>query len=72
MKLFFKNLLTNGKECAIISLALVSVNDAGESSLVARRAHNPEVEGSSPSPATILGLSENIRELLFYIEMTVV
>src|ERR1700683_2306713 len=31
----------------------VSISDAGWSSLVARRAHNPEVEGSNPSPATI-------------------
>ena len=29
-------------------------NIAGWSSLVARRAHNPEVVGSNPSPATIL------------------
>ena len=28
---------------------------AGWSSLVARRAHNPEVEGSNPSPATKKG-----------------
>ena len=28
---------------------------AGWSSLVARRAHNPEVVGSNPSPATIYG-----------------
>ncbi len=28
--------------------------DAGWSSLVARRAHNPEVAGSNPAPATIL------------------
>ena len=28
-------------------------NDAGWSSLVARRAHNPEVVGSNPAPATI-------------------
>ncbi len=27
-------------------------NDAGWSSLVARRAHNPKVGGSNPSPAT--------------------
>jgi hypothetical protein len=27
-------------------------NDAGWSSLVARRAHNPKVVGSNPSPAT--------------------
>jgi hypothetical protein len=29
---------------------------AGWSSLVARRAHNPEVEGSNPSPATLKNL----------------
>lgn len=28
--------------------------DAGWSSLVARRAHNPKVVGSNPAPATIL------------------
>src|SRR5208337_5682569 len=31
--------------------------EAGWSSLVARRAHNPEVEGSNPSPATIQSLN---------------
>jgi hypothetical protein len=30
--------------------------DAGWSSLVARRAHNPKVGGSNPSPATIKNL----------------
>ena len=29
-----------------------SIYDAGWSSLVARRAHNPEVVGSNPAPAT--------------------
>jgi hypothetical protein len=29
-----------------------NINIAGWSSLVARRAHNPEVVGSNPSPAT--------------------
>ena len=29
-----------------------SIYDAGWSSLVARRAHNPEVVGSNPTPAT--------------------
>ena len=29
--------------------------DAGWSSLVARRAHNPKVVGSNPAPATTLG-----------------
>src|SRR5690606_16982139 len=32
-------------------LAFCSANDAGWSSLVARRAHNPEVAGSNPAPA---------------------
>ncbi len=32
----------------------VAAYDAGWSSSVARRAHNPKVGGSSPSPATIL------------------
>jgi hypothetical protein len=31
---------------------MVRVPDAGWSSLVARWAHNPKVEGSNPSPAT--------------------
>ena len=29
-----------------------NVSDAGWSSLVARRAHNPKVVGSNPAPAT--------------------
>ena len=32
----------------------ISGADAGWSSLVARRAHNPKVDGSNPSPATII------------------
>jgi hypothetical protein len=36
-------------------------SDAGWSSLVARRAHNPKVVGSNPAPATIyFGYSETI------------
>ena len=34
---------------------------AGWSSLVARRAHNPEVVGSNPTPATILVLHKELR-----------
>ena len=34
---------------------------AGWSSLVARWAHNPKVEGSNPSPATTLSIPESIR-----------
>ncbi len=32
----------------------MSPSDAGWSSLVARRAHNPKVVGSNPAPATTL------------------
>ena len=35
---------------------LYSLHDAGWSSLVARRAHNPKVIGSNPIPATIFFL----------------
>ena len=38
------------KSSNLISILL----DAGWSSLVARRAHNPKVVGSNPTPATIL------------------
>src|SRR5207247_7029056 len=34
------------------SRAIIFGSDAGWSSLAARRAHNPKVEGSNPSPAT--------------------
>ena len=38
------------------SIPIIRVpSDAGWSSLVARRAHNPKVVGSNPAPATILG-----------------
>ena len=36
------------------------LTDAGWSSLVARRAHNPKVVGSNPAPATNLILSVKI------------
>ena len=51
-------------------------NDAGWSSLVARRAHNPKVRGSNPLPATnkIKGLGEyklsNPFFMVFYKYMT--
>ena len=32
---------------------MLQINDAGWSSLEARRAHNPKVIGSNPIPATI-------------------
>jgi|BioPla2DNA2_1021312.scaffolds.fasta_scaffold38912_1 hypothetical protein len=36
---------------------------AGWSSLAARRAHNPEVAGSNPAPATIHSQGENVNAL---------
>ena len=47
-------------------------NDAGWSSLVARRAHNPEVVGSNPTPATICNWSRDSRLRLvpaFYLQL---
>ena len=43
--------LQGGRRVPIIRVPI----DAGWSSLVARRAHNPKVVGSNPAPATILG-----------------
>ena len=37
--------------------------DAGWSSLVARRAHNPKVVGSNPAPATTLQLNVDLMLL---------
>jgi hypothetical protein len=37
--------------------------DAGWSSLVARRAHNPKVVGSNPAPATSFNLPLTVRQL---------
>ena len=37
-----------------------TVSDAGWSSLVARRAHNPKVVGSNPAPATNFTYSEGV------------
>jgi hypothetical protein len=53
---------SNGADCKSVGAAFEGSNpslstiyvviDAGWSSLVARRAHNPEVVGSNPTPAT--------------------
>src|SRR6476659_8530672 len=43
----------------------VGVTDAGWSSSVARWAHNPEVAGSNPAPATTAGLGLCPRPVLF-------
>ena len=37
---------------AFSSICIVQLSDAGWSSMVARRAHNPKVVGSNPAPAT--------------------
>ena len=44
--------MTFAGERDIITLA--DENDAGWSSLEARRAHNPKVTGSNPVPATLM------------------
>ena len=43
----------------------IGMNIAGWSSLVARRAHNPKVVGSNPSPAT---LRDHLTVIFFYAE----
>ena len=45
--------LTNGYNCAILPKHLRCTEYRGIEQLEARRAHNPEVGGSSPPPATI-------------------
>ena len=40
---------------------MLDKSDAGWSSLVARRAHNPEVVGSNPTPATNLQMKKDIN-----------
>ncbi len=42
--------------------------DAGWSSLVARRAHNPKVVGSNPAPATNIKLEVFTLRVFFYLE----
>ena len=58
------------------SICIVVLSDAGWSSMVARRAHNPKVVGSNPAPATkfsnprfcrgfFLGLMTGVSESLY-------
>ena len=58
------------------SICIVLFSDAGWSSMVARRAHNPKVVGSNPAPATkfsnprfcrgfFLGLMTGVSESLY-------
>ena len=49
IKIFFKKRLQTSKSLCII---IVQTKYRGMEQLVARRAHNPKVVGSSPSPAT--------------------
>jgi hypothetical protein len=43
----------NGKNISFIALrSLIKMLNRGVEQLVARRAHNPKVGGSNPSPAT--------------------
>ena len=53
----------SGLQVQLIEVSVVSVEAAGAgwSSLAARRAHNPKVEGSNPSPATNLNLWGYLR-----------
>ena len=52
----------------ILSCAKAQPDIAGWSSLVARRAHNPEVVGSNPAPATkTLQLGTILRYLAFFV-----
>ena len=44
--------------------------DAGWSSLVARRAHNPKVVGSNPAPATNATLAQLVERNLAKVEVT--
>ena len=43
---------------------ILDTQDRGVEQLVARWAHNPKAEGSSPSPATLKADSERIRPIL--------
>ncbi len=45
-------------------------SDAGWSSLVARRAHNPKVVGSNPAPATTATLAQLVERNLAKVEVT--
>ena len=51
-----------------INTAYKEYIDAGWSSLVARRAHNPKVVGSNPAPATNSDTKANLlRDWFFYL-----
>ena len=47
-----------------------TIYDAGWSSLVARRAHNPEVVGSNPTPAT-MGARRNCLSAHHFFQFTI-
>ena len=51
----YRRTVLDGKR-DLMQLSPAFERDAGWSSLVARRAHNPEVVGSNPTPATKIRL----------------
>ena len=51
----FKNGLTGQ-----VRYSIVAFSDAGWSSMVARRAHNPKVVGSNPAPATKFQIPQQV------------
>ena len=67
LKFSLMNLVfANARRRVIMNTAVdQQLHSAGWSSLVARRAHNPEVVGSNPAPATRNTRSEDISSDLF-------
>ena|GEM_PF-1776451 len=49
--------------CYIIDF-VTKTNYRGMEQLVARRAHNPKVAGSSPAPATNAGVAQSVERIL--------
>ncbi len=50
--LIFTNLQKEKVAIYKLGVKILTLNDAGWSSMAARRAHNPKVVGSNPAPAT--------------------
>ena len=48
----FQTILSRKSLTPFLNESIVLASDAGWSSMVARRAHNPKVVGSNPAPAT--------------------
>ena len=49
----------------LVERIMFNKSDAGWSSLVARRAHNPKVVGSNPAPATNPLMRASLRKVFF-------